>query len=205
MKMKKMNTEGRTEVRSKAVIATAAIALALIMIASSALILSGNDNDDGTGYVLGADDTVDISSCTDADDVRAAIEGKIAGMGAGDTLTVTGSLTGITECLTLDIGVIDIRWCAEYSAEVTDGNVLDITSDGGMFTVSVNGTDEGIMTLTGDVEVNSSADAALIAAGGGKLTIDGNVTVTAADGDLWLYSFNNGILTIDGNVTVTAA
>ncbi|MCL2143356.1 MAG: InlB B-repeat-containing protein [Methanomassiliicoccaceae archaeon] len=199
METKRACPKGREKDRSRIFIA--AIAVTFLMIVSAAFVLSGN-NDDDDAYVLGAGD-VDISSCTSANDVKTAIEAEVAITADGQTVKVVGSLSGITDCLALNIGKVNIDWCADYEAAVASGNVLEINSGGGWFVVTVDGTDEGKMTLTGDVNVTGD-NAGFAANYDGEVSVDGDVTVISTPGtDLSVHAYYGGMMSITGDVNVS--
>ncbi|MCL2143314.1 MAG: hypothetical protein FWH44_03540 [Methanomassiliicoccaceae archaeon] len=202
MRTKATNPDGGGVRGSRIVIA--AIAISFLMIASVALISFGDDKDSGgEAYVLGAPGSIVISSYTNVEDLMGDIQDMIDGMDADDTLTVTGSLSNLEGCLTLDIGEVNILWRAEYEASVESGNVLEITSDGGWFCVDVDGSDVGEMTLTGDIKMDGSY-ASFYAYGGGTIDITGNVLIDVTGGAFIYTEKQNSTLDITGNVTVTA-
>ena len=90
-----------------------------------------------------ADTPVDITGM-DVVDIQTAIQGAIAGSGAGDTVTVTGSKTDVYgETLTLNIPAdITVIWKAEYAGEMagwTWENILIYVSGGGAFEIDAGG------------------------------------------------------------------
>ncbi|MCL1905891.1 MAG: hypothetical protein FWG06_02665, partial [Clostridiales bacterium] len=174
-----------------------------------ALTATAQTEDDG-------DITVSISQADTVVAIQANIRAAILGAAAGDTVTVTGSKTGVDDTLKLDIPEdITVVWKAEYTGTVASGENLIGLAGAGTFEVTTGGTVE----VSGDgscaIYANSniitsvSGDAKILSKGINSVAIDArNVSVSSgtveATGDFGVAIEANSCVSISGG-TVKAS
>ena len=182
--------------------AAASVITAMMFVVSAPFFFGGGSVDSGS--VLGGEIFVPGVTINETDDITAitfavqeALNGAVTGLGVYDNavLTVLGVKTGVTDTLSLNVPEkVTLRWMATYEAEVTEGNVLELSGYGRMCV-------QGSMTLTGDV---TSAGVQMCAENGGTVAVKGDLT-TESIGRGAVWAFNGALFTVEGNVTMNDA
>lgn len=147
-----------------------------------------------------ASNTVPIDQMDTVSTMKGNIQAAINSAGIGNTVTVTGTVTGPTTILELDIPTgVTVIWKADYSGtidhliELTGNGTFEVANDGKVITTgptAILGNTGAIMVSGG--EVKGTIGAAIY-------TVSGNVTVTS--GNVKVTS-GQAILTESGDVTV---